>query len=175
MDFGCGTGDILFQCAQYGHLFYGIGIDRSEVGIQFGKNMANLNHFRQLDFVVGDLSHIVQMEEESFDGIILSNILDVMPKQNADAIMMELTRLLKKDGLMFIKLNPYETDNRLSELGLICFQDNLYEKDGFLRLRRLDTKEWINEFEHNFIIERYLEFPYPWQEGMNRLFLLRKR
>lgn len=175
MDFGCGTGDILFQCAQYGHLFYGIGIDRSEVGIQFGKNMANLNHFRQLDFVVGDVSHIVQMEEESFDGIILSNILDVMPKQNADAIMMELTRLLKKDGLMFIKLNPYETDNRLSELGLICFQDNLYEKDGFLRLRRLDTKEWINEFEHNFIIERYLEFPYPWQEGMNRLFLLRKR
>lgn len=174
MDFGCGTGDILFQCAQYGNLEYGIGIDRSEVGIKFGKQMVNLNHFKQLDFIVGDITQVSQMEEESFDGIILSNVLDVIPKDTAETILKELTRLLKKDGLMFIKLNPYVNDNKLKELGLNCFYDNLYEKDGYLRIRRIETSELERQFEENFCIERYLEFPYPWQDGMNRLFLLRK-
>lgn len=174
MDFGCGTGDILFQCAQYGNLAYGIGIDRSKTGIKFANQMANINHFKQLNFVVGDITHVSQMEDESFDGIILSNVLDVVPKEDADTIFKELTRLLEKDGLMFVKLNPYEDDDKMKELGLNCFQDNLYERDGYLRLRRLKTEDWLRQFEKNFIVERYIEFPYPWQEGMNRLFLLKK-
>lgn len=174
LDFGCGSGDILFQCADFGYLTYGMGVDRSETGIAYAKQMANLNHYRNLDFLVGDLSTFSQMEEDSFDGIILSNVLDVVPPDVETDIFSELTRLLKPDGLMFVKLNPYATDTELKENGLTCFEENLYEENGVLRLRNLHTKFWKREFKEHYSIERYLEFPYPWQEGMNRLFLLRK-
>ena len=52
--------------------------------------------------------------------------------------------------------------------------DTFYEEDGFLRLRELDTASWHRAFEKYYTTIRYLEFPYPWQEGMNRLFLLKK-
>lgn len=175
LDFGCGTGDILFQCADFGHLSYGLGIDRSEVGITYATQMASLNHYRNLDFVLGDISYLSQLDDEVFDGIILSNVLDVIPKEDADQIMFQLNRILKKDGLIFLKLNPYITNDQLDYYELKHMRDNLFEKDGILRLRRLTTSQWHKEFEHDFIIERYLEFPYPWQEGMNRLFLLQKK
>ncbi len=175
LDFGCGTGDILFQCADFGYLTYGLGVDRSEVGITYAKQMANLNHYRKLDFVIGDETYISQMDDELFDGIIISNVLDVIPKEKADLIMFQLKRILKKSGLLFVKINPYVSNQELSYHDLTHLKDNLFVKDGVLRLRRLGTRHWQKEFERDFIIERYLEFPYPWQEGMNRLFLLQKK
>lgn len=175
LDYGCGSGDILFQCADMKNLTYGMGIDRSEVGINYAEKMAKLNHYYNLDFVTGDIDTLKQMDDESFDGIILSNVLDVTPKDVAHAIYVEITRLLKKDGYLFLKLNPYATKEELIQHGLTPIGDNLYEEDGVLRLRELDTKSWHNILETSYTVERYLEFPYPWQEGMNRLFLLKKR
>lgn len=175
LDFGCGTGDILLQCKEYGHLCYGIGIDRSEAGINFATQMAELNHYKQLDFVVGDINYFTQMEDGSFDGIIVSNVLDVIPKEVEVKLWKELTRLLKDGGLMFVKLNPYSTEEELNQLGLKRFRSNLYEKDGILRVRNLTTDAWKRMFEKDFTVERYLEFLYPWQGGLNRLFLLKKK
>lgn len=175
LDYGCGTGDILFQCEEYGGLEYGLGIDRSETGIDYGNQMANINHCRQIEFVDGDITYVSQMEDGSFDGIILSNVLDTIPKEDADIILSELTRLLKTGGLIFLKLNPDYSDQQLKDYGLQPMRDNLYELDGVLRFRKLDNSEWKKVFEKDFDIVRYLEFPYPWQPGMNRLFLLRKK
>ena len=175
LDYGCGTGDILFQCADFGYLSYGLGVDRSEVGITYAKQMVNLNHYRNLDFVLGDVSYISQLDDELFDGIILSNVLDVVPKEEAKQIMAQLNRILTKDGLLFVKLNPYISNGELDHYEYTHLKDNLFVKDGILRLRRLTTRKWYKEFQHDYIIKRYLEFPYPWQEGMNRLFLLQKK
>lgn len=76
---------------------------------------------------------------------------------------------------MFVKLNPFWTKDELNAYGLTCFDENLYEEDGVLRLRQLETGVWRKQFEENFEILRYLEFLYPWQEGLNRLFLLKKK
>ena len=35
LDFGCGTGDVLFQCYEFGNMDSGLGIDLSETGINF--------------------------------------------------------------------------------------------------------------------------------------------
>lgn len=175
LDFGCGTGDILFQCADFGYLSYGLGLDRSEVGITYATQMANLNHYHNLDFVIGGTPYLSQIDDEAFDGIILSNVIDVIPKEDADQIMFHVRRILKKDGLVFLKLNPYVSNDQLDDYELTHLRDNLFVQDGILRLRRLTTSQWHKEFEHDFMIERYLEFPYPWQDGMNRLFLLQKK
>lgn len=86
----------------------------------------------------------------------------------------ELTRLLRKDGLIFLKLNPFYSETELTEIGLTKIKDNLYEEDGVLHLREVDTVAWHRAFEKRYDIIRYLEFPYSWQDGMNRLFLLQK-
>lgn len=160
---------------RYGNLEYGLGIDRSDSGIAFGKEMAGINHYKQLDFVVGDITYVSQMEDESFDGIILSNVLDVVPDDVAANIYKEITRLIKPNGLLFLKLNPYLSKEGLKEYEYTKMQDNLYEKDGALRLRQVDTKGWKHQFEKEYQEECYLEFEYPWQQGLNLLFLLRKK
>lgn len=80
LDFGCGTGDIIFQCYEFGNTGYGLGVDVSETGINYATKMAKINNYDNLEFKVGNISALDSYEDGSFDGIILSNVLDVMPK-----------------------------------------------------------------------------------------------
>ena len=130
LDFGCGTGDIIFQCYEFGNTGYGLGVDVSETGINYATKMAKLNNYDNLEF---------------------------------------------KGGLMFVKLNPYYEEGYLESFGFKPIANNLFEEDGVLRYREVDTASWKQAFEKYYEIIRYLEFPYPWQEGMNRLFLLQKK
>ena len=175
MDFGCGTGDVIFQCYEFGNMNYGLGVDLSQTGIEYARKMTLVNNYHGLNFDVGDISYFDSYEEGSFDGIILSNVLDVMPKDVAVTTFIRLTELLPPKGLMFVKLNPYYDKEDMKKWGMTQIKDNLFEEDGVLRYRELDTVTWKHSFEKSFNIIRYLEFPYPWQEGMNRLFLLEKK
>lgn len=175
LDFGCGTGDVIFQCYEFGNIDSGLGIDLSETGIEFAKKFAYVNKYNNLDFKVGDISYFDNFADGSFDGIILSNVLDVMPKDVALKTFKRLTDLLAPKGLMFVKLNPFYEKSDMKEWGLTQIKDNLFEENGVLRYRELDTASWKQSFEKHYEIIRYLEFPYPWQEGMNRLFLLQKK
>lgn len=174
LDFGCGTGDILFQYAQCGKDKKGVGIDEAEKGIAFACATARLSGYHQLHFLTGDENLLASFEEEEFDGIILSNVLDVMPDKIAHETIEKLNRILKKGGYWFIKLNPYYSNKELQELDYKRMGFHLYEEDGVLRLRQESTKHWEKALDKLGEIERYLEFPYPWQTGMNRLFLVRK-
>lgn len=174
LDFGCGSGDVLIQCAEEGTITYGLGIDRSKVGVEYAHKMAEFNHMRELDFMEGDIENLKQMDEECFDGVIVSNVLDVMPEEEEKKAFQELTRVLEPGGLMFVKLNPEYSKEELERYGFTYIGDHMYEEDGILRFRELHTSLWKQEFEKDYTILRYLEFPYPWQDGMNRLFLLRK-
>lgn len=174
LDFGCGTGDILFQCAQCHHTDYGLGIDSAGNGIDYAREMAELNHFTTLEFAVGDENSLEQYEESTFNGIILSNVLDVMPKENFINTLKRLDHLLCPGGYWFIKLNPFYSDEELSSFQYQPLGEELYEADGVLCLRQEPTYYWKKVFRHLGTILRYLEFPYPWQPGQNRLFLLKK-
>ena len=148
-----------------------------EAYADFGKVTALdlVNKYNNLDFKVGDISFFDNYNSNSFDGIILSNVLDVMPKDVALKTFKRLTDLLAPKGLMFVKLNPYYEKSDMKAWGFTQINDNLFEENGVLRYRELDTASWKQSFEKHYEIIRYLEFPYPWQDGMNRLFLLQKK
>lgn len=86
---------------------FGLGVDLSSAGIEFARKMTTVNNYKGLNFDIGDISYFDGYEEGSFDGIILSNVLDVMPKDVAVKTFNRLTELLSPKGLMFVKLNPY--------------------------------------------------------------------
>lgn len=174
LDFGCGTGDIVFQYIQNFPDKKGVGIDEAESGIKFAKKTASLSKYKNLHFFTGDIEMLQDFEDGEFDGLILSNVLDVMPEQVDEKLLKELDRVLKHGGYWFVKLNPYFTKKELRNFEYIKETGHLYEKDGILRLHQETTEHWKRILGNHGKIIRYVEFCYPWQEGLNRLFLIRK-
>lgn len=175
LDFGCGTGDILFQYIQYFPEKKSVGIDEAEKGIVFAEETARLSGYRKVHFFTGNSKMLEDFDDGEFDGIILSNVLDVMSGPADEVILQRLDRVLVPGGRWFIKLNPYYTEKELRELDYERENNNLYEEGGILRLHQETTCHWKKVFETYGTIERYMEFVYPWQEGLNRLFIVKKR
>ena len=105
----------------------------------------------------------------SFDGVILSNVLDVMPKDISTTVIDDLERVLKPGGYWFIKMNSYYSKEELESFEYKNAGNNIYEKDHIMRLRQATTNYWKEKFARFGKEIIYLEFEYPWQEGMNRL------
>ena len=141
LDFGCGTGDISFQYLQYQPTHKVLGIDASKTGIEFATETARLSDYKTATFLEGTDHTVKQLEENSFDGVILSNVLDVMPKDVSKEVVDE-------------------------NMG-----NNIYEENHIMRLRQATTNYWKERFARFGKEIIYLEFEYPWQEGMNRLFV----
>ena len=152
LDFGCGTGDISFQYLQYQPTHKVLGIDASKTGIEFATETARLSDYKTATFLEGTDHTVKQLEENSFDGVILSNVLDVMPKDVSKEVVEDLERVLKPGG--------YEN-----------MGNNIYEDNHIMRLRQATTNYWKERFARFGKEIIYLEFEYPWQEGMNRLFV----
>ncbi|EET58132.1 methyltransferase domain protein [Marvinbryantia formatexigens DSM 14469] len=174
LDFGCGTGDILFQYAQYKRHPKGAGIDSAKTGVSFARETARMSGYSNLHFFEGDESFLDVFEAGRFDGIILSNVLDVMPESIGYQTAVKLNRVLKEGGYWFIKLNPFYTTQELKDMEYEEMGPHMYGEGGILRLKQEPTPYWMEIFQKIGSLERYVEFPYEWQPGMNRLFLIRK-
>lgn len=175
LDFGCGTGDILFQYAQYQKHGIGVGVDPAENGIAFAKETAKKSGYKNLHFFCGDTKFLDTFEKGEFNGIILSNVLDVMTKEESREMLTALNRVLNDDGYWFVKLNPYYSKEELKEMEYEDLGNNMYGKNGVLYLRQESTEHWMQVFGEFAEVDRYVEFPYSWQPGMNRIFLLKKK
>ena len=171
LDFGCGTGDISFQYLQYQPTHKILGIDASKTGIEFAGETAKLSGYKTAVFMEGGEQSLKQLEENSFDGVILSNVLDVMPKDVSSTVIDDLERVLKPGGSWFIKMNPYYSKEELESFGYKNMGNQIYEEDHILRLRQATTNYWKEKFARFGKEIIYLEFEYLWQEGMNRLFV----
>ena len=171
LDFGCGTGDISFQYLQYQPTHKVLGIDASKTGIEFATETARLSDYKTATFLEGTDHTVKQLEENSFDGVILSNVLDVMPKDVSKEVVEDLERVLKPGGYWFIKMNPYYSKEELESFGYENMGNNIYEENHIMRLRQATTNYWKERFARFGKEIIYLEFEYPWQEGMNRLFV----
>ena len=99
----------------------------------------------------------------SFDGVILSNVLDVMPKDISTTVIDDLERVLKPGGYWFIKMNPYYSKEELESFEYKNAGNNIYEKDHIMRLRQATTNYWKEKFARFGKEIIYLEFEYPWQ------------
>ncbi len=174
LDFGCGTGDLSFQCLQYHPEHQITGVDKAEMGIAFANETAALSAYQNARFFIGGEEFLEQFQKGEFDGIILSNVLDVMPKDVSGETVHKLDRLMMDGGYWFIKMNPYYSKEELASFGYEKKGGNLYEEEGVLHLRQSTTDYWKKQFSKLGKIKLYLEFQYPWQEGLNRLFVIEK-
>lgn len=172
LDFGCGNGAMLFCCGHRGTLEH-IGIDISTTGIDNANECKKLMKSGEYEFVEGDHTSLREIDSASMDSVILSNIIDNMVPEEVAEVLEEVSRILKDNGKVLIKLNPYITQEQIEEWGIKVIDGNLLD-DGLL-LWNQTTEEWDQLLLKYFNIEKYAEIFYEEIETYNRLYSVTKK
>jgi len=89
LDFGCGEGFFTNELTKRGARV--TGVDYAEAGIELARE-----RFRGIDFRVGDASTLTKFKEESFDAVLLIDVLEHVSKQ--DELVNDIKRILKSGG-----------------------------------------------------------------------------
>ena len=110
-----------------------------------------------------------------YDGVICSNVLDVVPPETAEAILRGLARAAAPEADVFIGLNYYLSPEAAAQKGLTLTDGNRLYINGVLRLVSRTDDEWAALFSPYFAVERLEHFAWPGEtEERRRLFRLRK-
>ena len=115
------------------------------------------------------MEELETIADGTFDGVILSNIIDNLFPQDTIKVLTEVKRILKIGGKVLIKLNPFLTDAQIKEWNIKIIEMNFLD-DG-LYLWNQTTEEWTSLLENYFRILEYKEIYYPEYDQYNRLFL----
>lgn len=172
LDFGCGNGTVLFLCALHGTRTH-IGIDLSPQAIQTAEVGASMAPCGVFHFECGSLEALRCVESDSVDAAVLSNIIDNLYPEDAAAVLAEIKRILRKNGRILLKLNPYITPAQIEAWGIRVIDGNLLD-DGMI-LWNQTTAEWDALLGARFCIAHFEEIYYEEHEQYNRMYFLINR
>ena len=150
-----------------------IGIDLSAQAIKNAADKAKMVKTGKFDFLCGGVEKLKQIQSETIEAAILSNIMDNLYPDDAICVLEEIYRILKKDGKLLVKLNPFITAEQIEEYGLKRIAGNLFD-DGML-LWNNTKEEWDDILALKYSITSYEEIYYEGYEQSQRMYLLTKR
>ena len=111
----------------------------------------------------------------TYDGLVCSNVLDVVPPDIAEAIIRELARVTAPGGIVIVGLNYYLSPEVAAAKGLELVDGNRLYIDGVLRLVSRTDEEWAHIFSPWYTVEKLEYFAWPGEtKETRRLFWLRK-
>ena len=172
IDFGCGNGRLCFFAAMRGVKRL-LGLDLSERAINKALRSSMLLLEQGIHFKRGGVYELQMVESQSFDGAILSNIIDNLYLDDAEKVLSEIARILKPSRKVFLKVNSWLTPEEIKVNGIKVLEGDMLD-DGLLLLNKT-TEEWKNIFGRYFVIENYEEVYYPKFDQTNRIFYLKKK
>lgn len=174
-DFGCGTGRILYRCLDLGAKEI-YGMDLSEEAIRLANQVVEKYGLQgRSTFVSGSVADLEQFEDQQFDGVILSNILDNLLPADGQRLIEEIHRIVKPQGKILLKLNDYEKPEDLAESNdLELIADHCYKESSGLYFWNLSRKAFEELIAPYFTIEKYVEVEFTEYDQVNRMFYLRK-
>lgn len=171
LDFGCGSGAALFLCNKYGTDTH-IGIDLSSQAIKSAIEKSKMIENGNFQFLCGGIEALKGIQDESMDSAILSNIIDNLYPDDAISVLEEIKRILKKNGKLLVKLNPFISDEQIEEYGIKKISGNLLD-DGMV-LWNNTNEEWEDILGARYSISDYVEIYYEEYGQINRMYLLTK-
>lgn len=126
--------------------------------------------------VCSDSNWLQSVPDGTFDGLICSNVLDVVPPETAEEILRELARALTRDGTVIVGLNYYLSPEAVAARNMALEDGSRLYIDGVLRLVSRTDEEWARIFSPWFTVEKLEYFAWPGEaKETRRLFWLRKR
>lgn len=176
LDYGCGRGWASIIAAKSGC--------PDVTGVELAENAVDSARFEAKLFGVDDrvaVHHvseewITQAPSDSYDGIICSNVLDVIPEEVAENIIAHLHRVAQEGAGVVIGMNYYMEPKDNPERKMMVKNRNHIYLNGILRLVCRTDKEWTETFERYFAVEKLEHFAWSGEETeRRRLFYLRKK
>lgn len=175
LDYGCGSGYGIFVSSLMGkHVKEGIGIDTSKHAIDFCKKTAQKSNIKNLSFIQGSEEVLDIYKDKPFDGIICSNVLDVIPYETSESLIQTLTDVLKKGGYFLLKINFYLTEALIEKIHMQALDERSYAMNGILRGVNLTNQVWIERFK-GFDCIKTASYQRLKQGPKDRILLFRKR
>lgn len=114
--------------------------------------------------------------DNSFDGLICSNVLDVVPDETARGILGEFARIAAPGAAVVIGLNYWLSPEEAARREMVLEEGRSLYVDGVLRLVSRTDEEWTELFSSLFEVESLEHFAWPGEkEERRRLFRLRGR
>ena len=175
LDYGCGIGWASIICAKKNSFVTSVDVTESSLELlKLYSNVFNVND--KINIIKIDSSWLKGENDNKYDGIISSNVLDVLPKMMSEEIVKEFYRILKNDSYLIVGLNYYIEPNKAREAKMNINDDNELYIDGVLRLLDKSDDEWIELFSKYFNIEKLEYFAWEGEDNeRRRLFYLRKK
>lgn len=175
LDYGCGSGWALIEVGYTVNLKHGVGIDPSKNVYEGLIQTKTINGFNNLDFLVGDQNSLDEYNDY-FDNIISFNVIDVIPDDVVDDILVKLKKVIKKDEYLLLAINPDLPCEILEKNGFERIGNYLF-KDGILRSNVKSKDEWIDLFEKYYDFVEYVEFALTEREKQfpRRMFILKNK
>lgn len=99
LDAGCGSGNISFYLAK--KVKRVVGLDINQEAINFAQKYAQKNKFKNLSFRRADLRK-TPYKKDSFDKIILFEVVEHLNFKNYQKVIAEMYRLLKLGGYLYL-------------------------------------------------------------------------
>lgn len=173
LDFGCGVGTLLYRCLLNENVKRIKGIDLSKSAIKLAKDISVNNDLtNKTEFICGGISVLKTIEDNSFDGCILSNIIDNLKPDDANFVIKEINRILKVNGKLIIKLNPYLDEKTLKKYSCKKVDEDFFVEDTGLYLWNLTNKKVEQLFTTFFHIKKYEEIYFKEFDMTNRVYYL---
>ena len=112
----------------------------------------------------------------TYDGLICSNVLDVVPPETAETILDDLARVLIPGARAVVGLNYYLSPEAAAKKGVRLADGRMLYQDGVLRLVSRTDEEWETLFASRFTVDSLEHFAWAGEtEEKRRLFRLRRR
>lgn len=175
LDFGCGSGRTLLRSLFYGvEQVYGIDISKEAIN-RANENVKEHGLKEEATFNVGSMELLKAIEDNSYDGIVLYNIIDNIYPKDALLVLEEVHRIVKSKGKVLIKFNPYIEEELIKEYKFKEVENEFYEETTGLYLWNL-TDERIKEIlQQYFDIEEEITVEFPEHNQINRMYYLRNK
>ena len=176
LDYGCGTGWAACAAAEAGC--------NDVLAVDLGENIIEYTNFHierfalqeKVKTLVVDSLWIKSAPSSTFDGLVCSNVLDVLPLETSMDIIKEIARITKSGATIIIGLNFY-LSKEMAEAKNMQLADDVYLfVNDVLRLTSLSDDEWKNLFAPYFEVMKLDYFAWEGEsKESRRLFILKKK
>lgn len=176
LDYGCGSGWAGIAAAKSGCRNV-LCVDVAPSGAEMARFYSRLFrtqenvecHAVTTDWISGE-------PDEYYDGFICSNVLDVIPAEEAENIVCNASRIVTDDAEVIIGLNYYMVPKDNPERNTTVKYGNHVYIDGILRMVSLTDSQWTDIFEKYFKVVDLDHFSWPGEKSeTRRLFRLKKK
>jgi Methyltransferase domain. len=154
LDFGAGVDLLFLEAALEGATFEGLNLDPSEAATKLHQGYIDLSKVTTLHCQKGGLAELAGLPDGSFDLIVISNVIDVLPEEETQQIVESVKRLLAPKGIFLLKTNFFIDEEMIQKRGMKLTDGKLY-MDGVLRAVNRTDESWIAKFKSLTLADSY--------------------